>query len=139
MTQLTELQETYHFLFVGLGLRAFADVITLKLRNRLQIEGHVQETFVIGQNGGGNASGLYMTFKYRIRKFKLHVITNAFANCEGVFNTITQLRLLSNVFLELHYWANRVKYVLPNISKLYLGFSLKLFVRTGWTSDCVLK
>jgi len=39
-------------------------------------------------------------------------------NCEGVSNTITQLRLLGCVFLELHYWVNSVKYVLPNFSKL---------------------
>jgi len=32
-----------------------------------------------------------------------------------------------------------VKYVLTNISKLCLGFSLKLYVRTGWASDFVLK
>jgi len=59
--------------------------------------------------------------------------------CQRVSNTITQLRLLGCVFLELHYWANRVKYVLPNISKLWTGFSLKLSVRIGWTSYFVLK
>ena len=54
---------------------------------------------------------------------------------EGVSNTITQLRFPGLCF----FWnftigqKNRVKYVLPNISKLWRGFSLKLFVRTGWT------
>ena len=36
-------------------------------------------------------------------------------------------------FLELHYWADRVKYVLPDVSKLWTVFSLKLFVQTGCT------
>ena len=56
---------------------------------------------------------------------------------EGVSNTVTHLRLLGSVFLEFHYWANRVKYC--QISKMWRGFSLKLFVRTGRTSDFVLK
>jgi len=57
---------------------------------------------------------------------------------EGVSNTITQLRFPGFVFLELHHWANRVKYVLQNISKLCQDFSPKLFVRIGWTSGFVL-
>ena len=66
-------------------------------------------------------------------------VHNGHERCEGVSNTITQLRLLGCVFLELHYWANRVKYVSPNISKIVQWFSLKLFVWTVWTSDFVLK
>jgi len=42
-------------------------------------------------------------------------------------------------FLFFWNFTNRVKYVLPNISKLWSGFSLKLFVLTWWTSGFVLK
>ena len=49
--------------------------------------------------------------------WSVHNVSDIFWHCEGVSNTITQLRLLGCVFLELHYWANRVKYVLLNISK----------------------
>jgi len=47
-----------------------------------------------------------------------HAHDSDHAECEGVSNTITQLRFLGCVFLELQYWANRVKYVFLNISKL---------------------
>ena len=50
---------------------------------------------------------------------------------EGVSNTITQLRLLGNVLLELHYWSDRFKYVLPNILKCEEVFRLNLFLRQG--------
>ena len=38
-------------------------------------------------------------------------LISQFILCEGVSNTVTQLRFLGCVFLELQYWANRVKYV----------------------------
>jgi len=66
-------------------------------------------------------------------------IMTLMASCWCMWRSIQHNNTTPLSLFLFHHWANRVKYVLPNISKCSLAFSLKLFTATGWTSYFVVK